>query len=227
METGAAVSGSTKGAAGATTPDASGPVSVWRLRPVYLSAACDFSAGLVLVSVGSFLPVYLLVAGLSESLVGLLTSVRGLTLAAAGPLYDRWFRQDGYRAAWLVGMGLTGLGFVAIPLLAHPLPLTAAVGLLGLGSGILQVLSTVVVADFTPAAQMGLAMAYSGMFRSAAIFVVPAALGLAVSGLGLASAFWLPAAPLLAAAAAHRPLLRWGLARPAAPLTVGSPAPHG
>ena len=188
-------------------------VPIWRLRPVYLGGACDFSASLVLVSLSTFLPVYLLLAGLSESQVGLLTAVRGLALAAAGPLYHRWFPRGSYQAAWLAGMGLTGLGYLMIPLFTHPLPLTIAIGLMGLGGGILQVLSSMVVAEFTPPERLGLAMAYSGIFRSAGIFVVPAALGFAVDALGLATAFVLPALPLLAAAAGSGPLLRWGLAQ--------------
>jgi len=201
------------------------PVSVWRLRPVYLGAVCDLSASLTMISLASFLPVYLLVAGLSESLVGLVSSARGLAFAAAGPLYDRWFRQGNYRAAWMAGMGLTGLGFAGVPLFTHPLALTVAIGLMGLGSGILQVLGMVLVADFTPQQQLGLATAYAGMFRSAGVFAVPAVLGFAVDLLGLASAFWLPGAPLLAAAAASGPILRWGVGPlREGPLAAGSPA---
>ncbi|HEY8418091.1 MAG TPA: MFS transporter [Limnochordales bacterium] len=216
--------GSQRAPAGQPAPAAA--LSVWRLRPVYLGAACDFSAALTMISLASFLPVYLLVAGLSESLVGLVSSARGLAFAAAGPLYDRWFRKGGYRSAWMAGMGLTGLAFIAVPLFRHPLPLTLAIALMGLGSGILQVLGMVLVADFTPQQQLGLATAYAGMFRSAGVFAVPAVLGVAVDLLGLASAFWLPGAPLLAAAAAHGPILRWGLAQMSgAPAPAGSPAP--
>ncbi|HEY8497118.1 MAG TPA: MFS transporter [Limnochordales bacterium] len=200
------------------------PVSVWHLRPVYVGGACDFSASLVLISLSTFLPVYLLLAGLSESQVGLLTAVRGLALAAAGPLYHRLFPRGSYQAAWLAGMGLTGLGHLMIPLFTHPLPLTIAISLMGLGGGILQVLSSMVVAEFTPRERLGLAMAYSGIFRSVGILVVPAALGFAVDALGLASAFLLPAVPLLAAAAGSGPLLRWGLAQPpGVPSTPASP----
>lgn len=223
-----AAAGLVKGVAG-TGDDApvGDAVSVWRLRPVYVAAACDLGAALVMISLSSFLPVYLLAVGLSESMVGLLTSVRGLALAVAGPMYDRVFGRSSYQAPWLVGMGLTGLGHLLVPAFAHPAPLIGAIGLMGLGGGLLQVLGSMVVAEFTPQERLGLAMAFSGMFRSAAAFVVPAALGFAVNALGLASAFLMPAAPLVAAAAGSGPLLRWGMAQQADAVPSSAPARPG
>ena len=175
--------------------------------PVYLGALAAFSAGIPMIAFGSFAPLFLFSVGYSATAVGLLVSVRGLAMVVFSTIYVRLFDSGEYRSPWFWSMSALTLGFAAVPLFTGALPLSLAIALIGLGAGVVQVLSMVVVGDLAPRSHVGMAMAYSGLYRSVSVFITPLVLGVAVEYWGLASSFWILAAVFLVGASMSGPIV--------------------
>lgn len=142
----------------------------------------------------SFLPVFLKSHGLRDSGVGLL-----LALFAAASISIRLF--FGYLANRLTRRTLVGLAIAAmvlgvglVPMLPSALGYTAVLLIFGLGFGLSQPLSMVMMSDLTGVQQGGMGMGLRLTAIMAANLTSPVLLGLVAEAAGLVLVFFIAAA---------------------------------
>ena len=166
------------------------PGRLWRRPGVDVGCWGGVTAGAWRGLLGSYVPVALDAARQSASTIGLLMSVANgaalLGSAAAARVPTRWSSP-----VVLASMVVTGLMTSLTAAVAGHVVLSAVVlGVSGLAAGTLQVLALALAADAVHPEERGDAIAVSGTFRAAALFVAP----LSVAGLVLV----VPLAPAVA-----------------------------
>jgi MFS family permease len=142
----------------------------------------------------SFLPVFLRSQSLSEDqigiIIGLLSAMAILIRLFFGWLCAKFSRKD----LLLLSSGLVGLGTLVIPLLPSISGVSFAVMLLGLGFGVTQPLTMLMVSDLRPAGTAGLVMGLRFTLIMLATLVSPVALGFLVRSYGIEYAFYVSSA---------------------------------
>lgn|GEM_PF-1311728 len=215
-------------AAGRTTaPDAPGSSASSLLanlremmgsRALLLAGLCMAGSGIPLALLGSFYPVYLADMGMRPDAIGLLTSCRAVTATlsslAAGMAGARITASG--KASWLLGASLCAVGIGATPYLSSFAGLAIAIALLGLSSGLLQVLSMSLTSRASHSGNRAQAMAFTGMFYSVALWLVPILMGLIAELTGVRAGFVILGASWLA--------ITVGVATPAGRITRSSAA---
>lgn len=138
----------------------------------------------------SFLPVLLIRRGLSEAGAGLLISIFAGTSTVIRLFLGRLLRRFSRRAILaFVTLTITG-GVGSIPMLPSVFTVALALCVFGLGFGLCQPLSMVMVADLADPGHSGLSMGIRFMAITLANIVGPVFLGILVEGFGLHAAFY-------------------------------------
>ncbi|MGP4019295.1 MFS transporter [Saccharopolyspora sp. 5N708] len=153
--------------------------ALWRQPGMASACWAGATAGAWRGLLGSYVPLALELADQSATTIGVLVSVAtGASLAGSG-LVGR-VRGRGIRWSLALGILSTGIGTGVVGLLATDLPaVAAALAVSGLGAGVLQTVGPAVATDAVLPEQRGEAVAATGTFRAAALFLAP----FAVSGL--------------------------------------------
>jgi MFS family permease len=146
----------------------------------------------------SFLPVLLMKHGLSAAFVGLLISVFAGTSTLIRPFVGRLFQAFSRRGLLGFSVLTVFLGVGLIPMLPSAFTLAIALGIFGLGFGLTQPLSMVMVADLTDPNHSGLTMGIRFMAITLANLLGPVLLGFLVEGFGLRTPFYAAALLVLA-----------------------------
>lgn len=188
---------------------------VARRRSLYLGGLCAFFGGVPIVLVGSFYPVYLVSVGHDASTVGLVSASLPIGSLACTAVVGRILdRLGGHRPAYVAALLLYVAAFGLTPATAHPAWLALLVALAGVGSGILQVTSSLVVVQQTDQANRSGALALVGDFWSLSHLTVPVVYGAVTETVSLSAAFFGTGCLALLAAAVAWPTHRWFLAQP-------------
>jgi MFS family permease len=154
----------------------------------------------------SFLPVLLAKRGMMEADVGLMISLFAASMTIIRPFVGRIFQA--FSRKYMMGFSTlsVAVGVGLIPVLAS-WPMTALmVCLFGLGFGLTQPLSMVMVADLADPEHPGMSMGVRFMVITLANLVGPASLGFLVEAVGLNAPFYASAALVLAVGAY---ILKW------------------
>jgi MFS family permease len=160
----------------------------------------------------SFIPVLFTSQGLSESSIGLLLSAFALSMTLVRVFIGRILGRFRRRQLLVLALGLVLLGTATLPAVSAVWLSTGIMLLFGMGFGISQPLSMVMVSDRAGQAS-GLAMGIRFSVITLATLLSPILSGLVVDGLGLEAAFFCIAGMLCAAG-----LVIWLVARePAQP----------
>lgn len=152
---------------------------LWRRPGVDIGCWAGVTAGAWRGLLSSYVPVALVAAQQSATVVGLLVTVANAASVLGSWLSGRLRAQD-LAQGFAIGVLVTGLataitGWVA----GSPWVAGAALALSGLGAGAIQVVGPAVAAEAVHAQERGDAIAVTGIFRAAALFLSP----LAVAGM--------------------------------------------
>jgi MFS family permease len=146
----------------------------------------------------SFLPVLLAKRGMTEADVGLMISLFAASMTVIRPFVGRIFQAFSRRNMMAFSTLSVAVGVGLIPILAS-WPMTALmVCLFGLGFGLTQPLSMVMVADIADPEHPGMSMGVRFMVITLANLVGPASLGVLVEAVDLNAPFYASAALVLA-----------------------------
>ena len=154
----------------------------------------------------SFLPVLLLKRGLEEADVGLLISIFAASMTVIRPFIGRIFQAFSRKNMMAFSVVAVAFGVGLIPGLSSFFTTALALCLFGLGFGLTQPLSMVMVADLSDPEHPGLSMGIRFMVISLANLLGPVLLGFLVEGIGLNSPFYASAFLVLAIGAY---ILKW------------------
>jgi MFS family permease len=147
----------------------------------------------------SFLPVHLRDRGFSEAYVGLLLSLFAGTATIVRIFFGRIIDALGKRTNILVSVIAVAIGVGLIPAMPSIAGLGLVLIIFGLGFGISQPLSMVLIADLTDPKRSGLAMGLRFTSIMLAELLGPIVLGFVVAGFGMGAAFFVAAAAVIAA----------------------------
>ncbi len=151
---------------------------VVREKSLYFAGIATFCGATSWALVGSFYPIYMQnQLGFSSTLVGLLVGFRALSSAPGGFLGGLYLEKISFKWMFLWNILMGAAGFFLIPLTNHYGLQVLFISLIGFSSGALQTVALVFVGEVTPKSQMGTAMAFSGLFWSFAMALIPLILG--------------------------------------------------
>ncbi len=146
----------------------------------------------------SFLPVLLLKQGLAESDAGILIAVFAASMTVIRPFTGRIFQAFSRKKMMAFSMLAVACGVGLIPELSSFFTIGLALCLFGLGFGLTQPLSMVMVADLSDPEHPGMSMGIRFMVISLANLLGPVLLGVLAEGVGLDSPFYVSAFLVLA-----------------------------
>jgi MFS family permease len=146
---------------------------LWRQQLVGAACWAGATAGAWRGLLGSYVPLALEQAGQSPSMIGVLVSVAtGASIAGTGlvgRVRGRWVRRSLVLGVIATGVGTGVVGFVA----AASVWVGAALAVSGIGAGVLQTVGPAVATDAVRPHERGDAVAATGTFRAAALFLAP------------------------------------------------------
>ena len=168
-----------------------------QLRPFLIFAASTVAAGVVV----SFLP---LATGVSANV-----AAAGLLVQALTATISRWWAgrrgdRTGHARLLVPALAIASVGMVTMIWLASPAAVLAGMSLFGIGFGIVQNATFVLMIDRMPPSGLGTASALWNLAYDAGYGAGPALFGLLVIHTGYPAAFALTAALMLAALPAAR-----------------------
>jgi predicted MFS family arabinose efflux permease len=141
----------------------------------------------------SFLPVLLRGEGLKESSIGSLISIFGVTSVGIRLFFSTLLTFVSRKKIIVFAMGTIIVGIGLIPLMSSLMGFAIALSLYGIGFGITQPLSMVMIADLTDPNLSGLVMGLRFTVIMAASLLSPVILGFTVDIIGLKSVFYFAA----------------------------------
>ncbi|MEJ2724162.1 MAG: MFS transporter [Deltaproteobacteria bacterium] len=146
----------------------------------------------------SFLPVLLLKRGLSEADVGLLISLFAGSMTVVRPFVGRIFGFFSRKDIMAFSVLTVAAGVGSIPALHSSFPTAFAMCVFGLGFGLTQPLSMVMVADLADSGHSGLIMGLRFMVITLGNLSGPVLLGLLAEGINLEAPFYASALVVVA-----------------------------
>ena len=151
---------------------------VVREKSLYFAGIATFCGATSWALVSSFYPIYMHnQLGFSSTLVGLLVGMRALSSAPGGFLGGIFLEKMSFKWMFLWSILMGSAGFFLIPMTNHFGLQVIFISLIGFSSGALQTVSLVFVGEVSPKNQMGTAMAFTGMFWSFSLALIPPILG--------------------------------------------------
>ena len=141
----------------------------------------------------SFLPVLLRTEGLTEYTVGILISIFAIMSTSIRLIFGRLLDLFDRRKILACSMAAIIIAVGLMPSIVSAAGFAILISIFGLGFGITQPLSMVMVADLTTPNQSGLAMGLRFTAAMAASLLSPIFLGLIIATFGLSPAFYVSA----------------------------------
>jgi MFS family permease len=178
----------------------------WRRPGVDAGCWASLSAGAWRGLMSSYVPVILAATAYSEAAIGVFVAVaNGAMLLGSGA--SGRIRHSRLAACYAGATLATGVAVIAVAVVAAaPAVVVAALLASGLGAGALQTIGPAIASDAVDPEERGDAIAVSGTFRAAALFVAPLLVAGLVTVLPLAAAMGAAGAAMLAPALASRRL---------------------
>jgi MFS family permease len=153
--------------------DGAAPKQIWRRPGVNAACWMGVTAGSWRGLLNSYVPVILSQAGQTASAVGFLVAVANAA-ALLGSAASGWVRSIGARGSLLLGVITTGVGIAGIGTFADTAYLAACcLAVSGVGAGILQTVGPALATETVHPEERGQAIASTGTFRAAALFLAP------------------------------------------------------
>ncbi len=146
----------------------------------------------------SFLPLLLLKRGLQEADLGILISIFAAAMTIIRPFTGRIFQAFSRKNVMAFSVLAVAFGVGLIPGMSSFFPTAIALCLFGLGFGLTQPLSMIMVADLSHPEHSGLNMGIRFMVIALANFIGPVLLGFLVEIVGLSGPFYTSAFLVLA-----------------------------
>jgi MFS family permease len=154
-------------------PADSSRTHVRHLPGVRVACGMNTAAGVWRSILDSYVPIALSLAGQPAAVIGLLLTTANAAMMA-GSAASNWVRGRGIKASCAIGLVGTGLGLAAIsPLASVALAAAASLAVSGLGAGILQTVGPAIAVDEVADEERGDALALTGTYRAAALFLAP------------------------------------------------------
>ena len=141
----------------------------------------------------SFLPVFLRGEGLTEASVGLLISIFAVMSTSIRLIFGKLVQLFDRKKIIALSMLAVVLGVGLIPSMFSTLSFAVILAIFGLGFGMTQPLSMVMISDLTDPNESGLAMGLRFMAIMGASLLSPIFSGFLVGAFGLTSAFYVAA----------------------------------
>lgn len=180
------------------------PGHMWQRRGVWEGCYAGVTAGAWRGLLGSYVPLALVHAGQASLTVGVLVSIANTAAILGAWLVGRMEDESRMRDVLLLGTPVTGLALAAMGPLAFSSVLAAvALTVSGIAAGGLQVLGPATAADAVHPEERGEAIAATGTWRAASLFVAP------LLTAGLVAVVPVGMAMVLTGAAIAVPVGRW------------------
>ena len=180
------------------------PGRMWQRRGVWEGCYAGVTAGAWRGLLGSYVPLALVHAGHVSLTVGVLVAVANAAAILGAWLVGRIDDESRIPHVLLLGTPVTGLALAAVGPLAFSSVLAGlALVVSGIAAGVLQVLGPATAADAVHPEERGEAIAASGTWRAASLFVAPLATA------GLVAFLPIGAAMVVTGAAMAVPFGRW------------------
>lgn len=180
------------------------PGHMWQRRGVWEGCYAGVTAGAWRGLLGSYVPLALVHAGHASLTVGVLVSIANTAAILGAWLVGRMEDESRMRDVLLLGTPVTGLALAAMGPLAFSSVLAAvALTVSGIAAGGLQVLGPATAADAVHPEERGEAIAATGTWRAASLFVAP------LLTAGLVAVVPVGMAMVLTGAAIAVPVGRW------------------
>lgn len=180
------------------------PGHMWQRRGVWEGCYAGVTAGAWRGLLGSYVPLALVHAGHASLTVGVLVSIANTAAILGAWLVGRMEDESRMRDVLLLGTPVTGLALAAMGALAFSSVLAAvALTVSGIAAGGLQVLGPAIAADAVHPEERGEAIAATGTWRAASLFVAPLVTA------GLVAVVPIGMAMVLTGAAIAVPVGRW------------------
>lgn len=180
------------------------PGRIWQRQGVWEGCYAGVAAGAWRGLLGSYVPLILVHAGHASLTVGVLVAVANTAAILGAWLVRRIQDEARIQEVLLIGVPVTGLALAAMGPLAFSTVLAAgALAVSGIAAGGLQVLGPATAADAVHPEERGEAIAATGTWRAASLFVAPLATA------GLVAVMPIAAAMVVTGAAMALPLGRW------------------
>lgn len=152
------------------------PGHIWQRPGVWEGCHAGVTAGAWRGLLGSYVPLALVRADQSAFTVGVLVAIANASSILGAWLVRRVESDAGIRRILLFGTPVTGLAVAAMgPLASAPTLAALALTVSGVAAGALQTLGPAIAADAVHPEERGEAVAATGTFRAAALFVAPLA----------------------------------------------------
>jgi len=162
-----------------TVPPDRPPGRLWRRKGMDTGVWAGMTAGAWRGLLGSYVPAALERAGQSPTTVGALVSVANAA-QIVGSAVVRWVQARNTHIVFGASMLATGIATGTTAAVAGSVPLAvAALGVSGIGAGVLQVIGPASATDAVHPEERGEAIAVTGTFRAGALLAAP----LGVAGL--------------------------------------------
>jgi MFS family permease len=180
------------------------PGHMWQRQGVWEGCYAGVTAGAWRGLLGSYVPLALVHAGHASPIVGALVAIANTAAILGAWLVGRIEDEARIRRVLLLGTPLTGLALAAMgPLVFSVLLAAMALCVSGIAAGALQVLGPAIAADAVHPEERGEAIAATGTWRAASLFVAP------LVAAGLVAVMPIGAAMLVTGAAISVPVGRW------------------
>ena len=152
------------------------PGHIWRRAGVWEGCHAGVTAGAWRGLLGSYVPLALVHAGQAALTVGVLVAIANTSSILGAWLVRRVESDAGVRRTLMLGTPVTGLALAAMgPLATSPTFAALALTASGVAAGALQTLGPAIAADAVHHEERGEAIAATGTFRAASLFVAPLA----------------------------------------------------
>ncbi len=180
------------------------PGHMWQRQGVWEGCHAGVAAGAWRGLLGSYVPLALVHAGHASLVVGVLVAVANTAAILGAWLVGRVVDESKLVYVLRLGTPVTGLALAAMgPLAFSSLLAAVALGVSGIAAGGLQVLGPAIAADAVHPEERGEAIAATGTWRAASLFVAPLVTA------GLVAVVPLGAAMAVTGAAIAVPVGRW------------------
>jgi MFS family permease len=180
------------------------PGYMWQRQGVWEGCYAGVTAGAWRGLLGSYVPLALVHAGHASPVVGVLVGLANTASILGAWLVGRMEDESRMRLVLLLGTPVTGLALAAMGPLAFSWLLAAtALSVSGIAAGGLQVLGPATAADAVHPEERGEAIAATGTWRAASLFVAPLVTA------GLVAVVPIGAAMALTGAVMAVPVGRW------------------
>lgn len=180
------------------------PGHMWQRHGVWEGCYAGVTAGAWRGLLGSYVPLALVHAGHASLTVGVLVSIANTAAILGAWLVGRMEDESRIQRVLLLGTPVTGIALAAMGPLAFSSPLAAmALTASGIAAGGLQVLGPATAADAVHPEERGEAIAATGTWRAASLFLAPLVTA------GFVAVLPIGAAMVLSGAAIAVPVGRW------------------